>query len=100
VQSEASSSAVVNLIPAPSLSGAALLSLNTEVLDWRDVNNCELMALGKEYEDDKFYNHIFGDIYCENFIPFRNSRSKLRMLEIGFGCGHHNHGRSAQGKIR
>jgi hypothetical protein len=98
VPSEASSSALVNLIPAPRLSGAALLSVNTEVLDWRDVNNCELMALGKEYDDDKFYHHIFGDLYCENFIPFRNSRSKLRMLEIGFGCGHHNHGRSAQGK--
>lgn len=94
----APSSGVVNLIPPPPLSGASLLSVNTEVLDWRDVNSCELMALGKEYNDDKFYDHIFGDLYCENLIPFRNSKTKLRMLEIGFGCGHHNHGRSAQGK--
>ena len=85
----------LNLMPARSLSGA----INTEVLDWRDVNNCQLMALGKEYDDDKFYEHTFGDIYCETLIPFRSSRSKLRMLEVGFGCGHHNHGRSAQGKI-
>ena len=65
--------------------------------DFRDMNTCPLMILGKEFEDDKFYHHTFGDLYCENLSPFRNSRQKLRMLEIGLGCGHHNHGRSAQG---
>ena len=95
---QASSDALTNLIAAPISSGKALLgSENREILDWRDVNTCQLMALGKEHEDDKFYGHIFGDLYCETLIPFRNSRTKLRMLEIGFGCGHHNHGRSAQG---
>ena len=66
-------------------------------LDFRDMNTCPLMILGKEFEDDKFYHHTYGDLYCENLSPFRNSRQKLRMLEIGLGCGHHNNGRSAQG---
>ena len=65
--------------------------------DFRDINTCPLMILGKEFEDDKFYHHTYGDLYCENLSPFRNSRQKLRMLEIGLGCGHHNNGRSAQG---
>ena len=65
--------------------------------DFRDMNTCPLMILGKEFEDDKFYHHTYGDLYCENLSPFRNSRQKLRMLEIGLGCGHHNNGRSAQG---
>lgn len=66
-------------------------------LDYRDMNTCPLMILGKELEDDKFYHHTYGDLYCENLMPFRISRQKLRMLEIGLGCGHHNSGRSAQG---
>lgn len=67
-------------------------------LDWRNMNRCALIHLGKQFGDDKFVSHTFGDLYCETMAPFRGSRVPLRMLEIGFGCGHHNHGKSALGK--
>ena len=65
---------------------------------YRDVPNCRLIALGEEYKDDKFVGvHTFGNLYCEVLRDFRRTRGrKLRMLEIGFGCGHVNHGASAQ----
>ena len=65
---------------------------------YRDVPNCRLIALGQEYKDDKFVGvHTFGNLYCEVLRDFRRTRGrKLRMLEIGFGCGHINHGASAQ----
>ena len=69
-------------------------------LDWRNLNKCALIHLGNKYGDDKFVSHTFGDLYCETMAPFRGSRVPLRMLEIGFGCGHHNHGKSALGKGR
>jgi hypothetical protein len=68
-------------------------------LDFRNLNKCALIHLGKVHGDDKFVSHTFGDLYCETMAPFRSSRAPLRMLEIGFGCGHHNHGKSALGKI-
>lgn len=67
-------------------------------LDWRNLNRCALIHLGKQFGDDKFVAHTFGDLYCETMAPFRSSRVPLRMLEIGFGCGHHNHGKSALGE--
>ena len=68
-------------------------------LDFRNLNKCGLIRLGKVHGDDKFVSHAFGDLYCETMAPFRSSRTPLRMLEIGFGCGHHNHGKSALGTI-
>lgn len=67
-------------------------------LNYMDMKTCPLMILGKELEDDKFYHHTYGDLYCENLMPSRISRQKLRMFEIGFGCGHHNHGRSTKSR--
>ena len=64
---------------------------------YRDVQRCRLHELGERHNDDKFVMHTYGNLYCEAFRDFRRTRGrKLRMLEIGFGCGHTNHGASAQ----
>ena len=64
---------------------------------YRDVKRCRLHELGERHNDDKFVMHTYGNLYCEVFRDFRRTRGrKLRMLEIGFGCGHTNHGASAQ----
>ena len=62
--------------------------------------------MGKKLLEDKVLAHSFGDVYCEIFERI-NDRARgmkdhsnrvvgpFRMLEIGFGCGHHNNGVSA-----
>jgi hypothetical protein len=61
------------------------------------ISACNLFDIGKALEDDKFTSHSFGTLYCELLNPIRTGLNrKIRMLEIGFGCGHHNHGVSAR----
>lgn len=56
---------------------------------------CQLTKLGNHYEVDKFNPfQNYQSLYCELF--FHKRAQKLRMLEIGFGCGHHVHGASAK----
>lgn len=50
---------------------------------------CPLAGLGKFFDNDKMVSHQYLPIYCEKLQPFRKSDTRLRMLEIGFGCGHH-----------
>lgn len=45
--------------------------------------------------NDKYFSHNYCYTYCDIFQPLRRSNIGIRMLEIGFGCGHHNHGSSA-----
>lgn len=56
---------------------------------------CNLAQLGEEFSVDKMNPyHNFQSLYCDLFRPIR--QMKLKMLEIGFGCGHHVHGQSAK----
>lgn len=57
---------------------------------------CPLFELGRLYQNDKIISHNYGNLYCELMQQFRHKEKKVKMLEIGFGCGHHNHGTSAQ----
>jgi len=54
--------------------------------------NCTLQTI---MTDDKFTIHAYQNLYCETFRDFRRSPMKMKMLEIGFGCGHHVNGRSS-----
>lgn len=58
---------------------------------------CNLGQIGKALENDKVLHHKYHHLYCKEFMPFVNGIKDraVRMLEIGFGCGHHNHGTSA-----
>lgn len=49
---------------------------------------CEqLMTLGRKFSCDKFDGgHAYQNTYCDLFHMLRNQ--PLKMLEIGFGCGH------------
>ena len=54
---------------------------------------CNLKELGEEYQVDKVnIFHNYQILYCELLKPIRHNHIKL--LEIGFGCGHHVHGQS------
>eukprot|EP00002_Diphylleia_rotans_P027904 TRINITY_DN561_c0_g2_i1.p1 TRINITY_DN561_c0_g2~~TRINITY_DN561_c0_g2_i1.p1 ORF type:complete len:231 (-),score=22.99 TRINITY_DN561_c0_g2_i1:1394-2086(-) len=62
----------------------------------------ELRRLGKQFDVDKFLGppfHSYETLYCKVVPSFLHRRQiaaqEIRMLEIGFGCGHHVHGRSA-----
>ena len=56
---------------------------------------CPFTTLGLEYEADKVgpitrvnsAGHRYGPLYCDILTPLRSSPRKLRVLEIGFGCG-------------
>ncbi|RYG97820.1 class I SAM-dependent methyltransferase [archaeon] len=55
---------------------------------------CDLAGLGNNLESDKVNPyHNYQALYCDLFRHYRNS--PVRMLEIGFGCGHNVHGSSA-----
>jgi len=56
---------------------------------------CNLALLGKHFHNDKVVSHTYNTLFCETLSPLLKSTQELRMLEIGFGCGHHNHGTSA-----
>ena len=60
-------------------------------------DKCNLGQIGKALENDKVLHHKYHHLYCKEFMPFINGIKDrpIRMLEIGFGCGHHNHGTSA-----
>lgn len=47
------------------------------------IANCSLVPLGYQYNDDKFVNHVYQNLYCEALRDFRHSHRKIRMLEIG-----------------
>ena len=55
---------------------------------------CPLYKLGFKHESDKINQHRFYELYCDLLEKYRG-REAMRMLEIGFGCGHHVHGSSA-----
>ena len=59
-------------------------------------SSCSLHHMGELLNDDKFTSHEYMNMYCEVFRDFKMSPKKTRMLEIGFGCGHNNHGVSAR----
>jgi len=59
-------------------------------------STCLLHHMGQVLNDDKFTSHQYMNMYCEVFRDFKSSPKKTRMLEIGFGCGHHAHGVSAR----
>jgi hypothetical protein len=60
----------------------------------RRDKKCHLKTLGNKYAVDKVdSSHRYQGLYCTLFEPIRHF--SLDMLEIGFGCGHHVHGRSA-----
>lgn len=55
---------------------------------------CLLEKLGIKYSVDKIdQGHRYHHLYCSLFSPIRHM--DLDILEIGFGCGHGVHGRSA-----
>lgn len=55
---------------------------------------CNLPQLAKTYDVDKMdHTHLYQSVYCDIFKPYRYAG--VTMLEIGFGCGHPVHGRSA-----
>ena len=58
---------------------------------------CNLRALGEALKNDKVIVHHYDLLYCAELMPFiyNIADRPIRMLEIGFGCGHHNHGTSA-----
>ena len=64
------------------------------------ISNCYLHQLGDELLIEKFIIHDYENTYCE-LLPqlLRQMKNNtIRMLEIGFGCGHiTSHGRSAVG---
>ena len=65
---------------------------------------CPFTTVGLEYEADKVgpitrvgsAGHRYGPMYCDILTPLRSSPHKLRVLEIGFGCGHYNNGVGAR----
>jgi hypothetical protein len=58
-------------------------------------HKCILDHLGTVYEVDKFNDfHNYQSLYCDLFRPLRENH--IKMLEIGFGCGHHIAGASAK----
>lgn len=65
---------------------------------------CPFTTVGLEYEADKVgpitrvgsAGHRYGPMYCDILTPLRSSPRKLRVLEIGFGCGHYNNGVGAR----
>ena len=59
-------------------------------------DSCPLYHMGLILGDDKFTSHSYHNMYCEVFRDFKATQKKIRMLEIGFGCGHNNHGVSAR----
>ena len=61
------------------------------------ITSCSLVKLGERYNDDKFTNHNYQNLYCEVLRDFQRSQRKMRMLEIGFGCGHNVHQPNQQG---
>lgn len=47
----------------------------------------DLVEAARKVNCDKFdENHMYQNLYCDSFHPIRHL--PLRMLEIGFGCGH------------
>jgi hypothetical protein len=58
---------------------------------------CNLGDIGTQLANDKVLTHKYHHLYCKTLLPFINGIKDrpIRMLEIGFGCGHHNHGNSA-----
>ena len=55
---------------------------------------CNFEEIASKYKVDKIDEyHRYQDLYCMLFQPLRHS--KIAMLEIGFGCGHHIAGASA-----
>lgn len=57
-------------------------------------NVCELANIGNQARNDKVdLFHNYQGLYCDLFRHMRTA--PVRMLEIGFGCGHHIHGSSA-----
>lgn len=62
---------------------------------WNIPRNCSLARLGDELKEDKFIQHHYDNTYCEVFRDFRRSQMRTKMLEIGFGCGHHVNGISS-----
>jgi hypothetical protein len=67
---------------------AAMLTVNANTA-------CNLFELGRKYKSDKMLDHIFYESYCDTLQKYVGMKD-LRVLEIGFGCGHHVHGSSAQ----
>lgn len=61
------------------------------------IASCSLVKLGERYNDDKFTNHNYQNLYCEVLRDFQQSQRKMRMLEIGFGCGHNINQLNQQG---
>ena len=61
------------------------------------ITDCSLVSLGERYNDDKFTNHNYQNLYCEVLRDFQRSQRKMRMLEIGFGCGHNVNTPNQQG---
>ena len=62
------------------------------------ITSCSLVSLGERYHDDKFTNHNYQNLYCEVLRDFQRSQRKMRMLEIGFGCGHNVNTPNQQGE--
>jgi len=60
-------------------------------------NECNLGAIGRDIENFKVLGHSYHLLYCKVLMPFVKEiqNRPIRLLEIGFGCGHHNHGNSA-----
>lgn len=55
---------------------------------------CEFADLANQFKSDKVNPfHNYQTLYCDLFRHYRNV--PIRMLEIGFGCGHNVHGSSA-----
>ena len=91
-----------------------LVSKKKKIMNYWELNNCPIIEIGKKIEEDKVLTHTYGEMYCELFenlchkeknkgmknkekyhsLNNKNS-GKLRMLEIGFGCGHHVQGVSS-----
>lgn len=58
---------------------------------------CPIEEIGRSLKVDKYdEGHRYGDAYCELTSRLKHSGQKVRLLEIGFGCGHHPNGASAR----
>ena len=71
--------------------------VSSSSINYWELNKCDLLEYAHIFQADKITAHSFGDIYCEILRKYRYKsiiqgeikRKKLRMLEIGLGCGHH-----------
>ena len=61
----------------------------------RKSDGCNLKEIGSLLVNDKI-EHEYGNLYEKELCLMKRRGAPVRMLEIGFGCGHHNHGTSAR----